>query len=142
MPVQSPVDKIIESRRAANSNVGLASAAQEEDKFSLILAGDRMEENFLELKFRSGLPTAFPYGDILFLNYDPDSGSLDVDFGGYLVTVTGRNLGGRVFDGIKHKKLVWLKEADSEMQDNNENELFISSITITPPGAANEAQAA
>ena len=140
---QSPVDKIIESRRAANSNAATpVVAAPEEDKFSLILAGDRMEEHFLELRFRTGLKVCFGYGDLIFITYDPDAGSLDLDFGGYLVTVTGRNLGGRVFDGIRHKRVVWLKESDSEMQDHKENELFISGITITPPGNANEEQAA
>lgn len=143
MPGQSPVDKILESRRAA-SGAGAAAAviSPEEDKFSLILAGDRMEEHFLELRFRNGLKVCFGYSDLIFITYDPNPGSLDLDFGGYLVTVTGRNLGGRVFDGIKHKRLVWLKEADSEMQDHKENELFIAGITITPPGGADESQAA
>lgn len=134
---QSAVDKILESRRTVSGG-GAEMPAPEESKFSLILVGDRMEESFLELRLRSGLRTAFAYSDIVFLVYDPDSGSLDVDFGGYLVTVTGRGLGERVFDALKQKRVVWLKEADSEMLDHKGNELFIKEITITPPSAANE----
>ncbi len=137
----SAVDKILESRRSQGVT-GAAAPEPEGDKFSLILVGDAMEEHFLELRFRSGLRTAFAYSDIVFVVYDPDSGSLDVDFGGYLVTVTGRGLGDRVFDAIKKKRVVWLKEADSDMQNHPGNELFIGGITVTPPGAANENDAA
>lgn len=137
---QSTVEKILESRRSA-SGAGTAVSVSDNDKFSLILIGDKMEENFLELKFRTGLRTAFPYSDILFMNYDPDSGSLDVDFGGFLVTVKGRGLGDRVFDGIKQKRVVWLKEADSEMQDHSANELFIGEILVTPPDTGQAAAA-
>lgn len=141
---QSSIDRILESRRPAGGAVDPASAvaAAEGDKFSLILAGDRMEEHFLELRFRIGLRTCFAYSDLVFFNYDPESGTLDLDFGGYLVTVKGRNLGERIFEAVKHKRLVWLKEADSQMQDHSGNELFIAEITITPPGTANEGQAA
>ena len=137
---QSTVEKILESRRAQSESSAAAPAA-DSDKFSLILIGDKMEENFLELKFRTGLRTAFPYSDILFMNYDPDSSSLDVDFGGFLVTVKGRGLGDRVFDGIKQKRVVWLKEADSAMQDHKGNELFIDEILVTPPDTEQAAAA-
>ena len=137
----SAVDKILESRRPLGGSEA-AAPASEGDKFSLILVGDNMEESFLELRLRSGLRTAFAYSDIVFLVYDPDSGSLDVDFGGYLVTVRGRGLGERVFDALKKKRVVWLKEADTEMQDHKGNELYIGGITITPPSAANENEAA
>ena len=129
---QSKVEELLASRRST-SGIAPAAPATEADKFSLILIGEKMEENFLELKFRSGLRTAFPYSDILFMNYDPDSGSLDVDFGGFLVTVKGRGLGERVFDGIKQRRVVWLKEADSAMQDHAANDLFIGEILVTPP---------
>ena len=138
---QSAVDKILDSRRSAGVVAADAPLA-DGDKFSLILVGDRMEEHFLELRFRSGLRTAFAYSDLIFFNYDPESGSLDLDFGGYLITVKGRNLGERVFDGIRHKRVVWLKESDSEMQDHPGNELFIQEITISPPGMPNEGTAA
>ena len=100
-----------------------------------------MEESFLERRLRSGLRTAFAYSDIVFLVYDPESGSLDVDFGGYLVTVKGRGLGERVFDALKKKRGVWLKEADTEMQDHKGNEMFIEEITISPPGMPNQGDA-
>lgn len=137
---QSTVEKILESRRSTSGSSPVAPVAND-NKFSLILIGDNMEENFLELKFRSGLRTAFPYADILFMNYDPDSGSLDVDFGGFLVTVKGRGLGDRVFDGIKQKRVVWLKESDAEMQDHSGNDLFIDEILVTPPGMEQAAAA-
>ncbi len=138
---QSAVEKLLDSRRSAGGMPTEATSA-EGDKFSLILVGDRMEEHFLELRFRTGLRTAFAYSDLIFFNYDPESGTLDLDFGGYLITVKGRGLGERVFDGVKQKKVVWLKEADSEMQDHHGNDTFISAILITPPGFENQGEAA
>ncbi len=129
---QDSIDKVLESRRQAAS---APAAATEEDKFFSILVGETMQEHFLELQFRIGLKTCFSYTDLQWFNYDPESGTIDLEFGGFLVTLKGRGLGDKLFQGLKQKRVAWVKEADSEMQDHKRNETFIEAITITPPSS-------
>jgi hypothetical protein len=128
---QNAIDKILESRRQTAAPP--PDLKTEEDKFYSILVGDVVQEHFLELQFRAGPRTCFSYTDLMWFNYDPEGGFLDMEFGGYLVTLKGRGLGGTLFTGIKQKRVSWVKEADSEMQDHDRNALFIESITIVPP---------
>jgi len=41
-------------------------------------------------------------------------------------------MGDELFDGIKKKRVVWIKEADSEMQDHEGNKVFIEEISFEP----------
>jgi hypothetical protein len=127
---QEAIDKVLEARRAA---VTLATTAAEGDKFYSILVGEGLQEHFLELQFRIGLKTCFSYTDLQWFNYDPDAGCIDLEFGGFLVTLKGRGLGDRLFHGLKQKRVAWVKEADTDMQDHKGNETFIEEIGITPP---------
>ncbi|MCW0220399.1 MAG: hypothetical protein OJI67_18880, partial [Prosthecobacter sp.] len=110
----------------------MEQSEKQEDKFFSILVGETSQEHFLEIKTQDGLRTCFSYSDIIWIVYDPDNG-LNIEFGGYLVTLEGRGLVPRLFDGIKQKRVAWVKEADHELQDHPENPTFISKITITPP---------
>ena len=58
---------------------------------------------------------------------------LDLEFGGFLVSVKGRGLGDKLFQQIKAKRVAWIKEAESDFQDNEANEVYIEEVTITPP---------
>ncbi len=49
------------------------------------------------------------------------------------MTIKGRGLHPKLFEGVRRKQLAWVKEADSEMQDHPGNQTFIEEITITPP---------
>jgi hypothetical protein len=111
------------------------------DKFFSILNVEGMQENFLELQFKNGLQTCFNYNDLLWFNHDPESGCIDLEFGGFLITVKGRGLR-PVFSGIKSKRVAWIKEADTEMQDHKDNETFVEEITITPPKGFTEEEPA
>ncbi len=133
------IDEILKQRQAAETP---SDALADADKFFSILNVEGMQENFLELQFKNGLQTCFNYNDLLWFNHDPESGCIDLEFGGFLITVKGRGLR-PVFNGIKSKRVAWIKEADSEMQDHKDNETFVEEISITPPkGFAEEEPAA
>jgi hypothetical protein len=121
------IDKLLASRRSAEQ------PAREQDKFYSVISGDGLEEKFIELQYRIGIRTCFAYGDLSWFNYDPEAGCIDLEFGGYLVTVKGRNLYPALFHAIKGKRVAWIKEADTELQDHEGNELYIAEITVTPP---------
>ncbi|MDP1591914.1 MAG: hypothetical protein Q8M07_29410 [Prosthecobacter sp.] len=123
------IDEILKARQAAEKP---AELTPDGDKFFSILIGEGMQENFLELQFRNGLQTCFSYTDLLWFNHDPESGSLDLEFGGFLITIKGRGLR-PLFQGIKNKRVAWVREAASELQDHKDNETYVEEITITPP---------
>ena len=130
---QETIDEIIRKKQAEKSAAAPPAAeSPQEDKFFSILIGDNFQENFLELQTRDGLRTCFPYSDIIWMAFDPESG-LSIDFGGFWVLIKGRGLAGKLFQGLKQKRVAWVKEADHELQDHKENEIYISEITITPP---------
>ncbi len=125
------IDEILEKRKQAEKPA-VPLEENQEDKFFSILVGDGLQENFLELQFRDGLRTCFSYTDLIWFNLSPEDG-LDLDFGGFLISIKGRGLGTKLFHGIKQKRVAWVKESDVEMQDHKDNETFIESLTITPP---------
>ena len=126
---KNTIDKILEQRQLKGGD----AEQEEENPFFSALLGEGMQENFLELRFRNGLKTCFSYSDLVWFNHDPDSGFLDMEFGSFLVTLKGRGLGERLFHAIKSKRAAWVREADSDFQDNEKNEIYISEIAITPP---------
>jgi hypothetical protein len=102
----------------------------EETKFWLIAAGNNLYENYLELKLRSGFQTCFPYKDISWMNYDPE-GAVDIELNGFHISIKGRGLK-PLLEALKAHTVVWIKEADSEMQDNKSNSAYVASIIAGP----------
>lgn len=138
--MQSKIDEILKQRQGAA--LPAEESVEEADKFFSLLRGEGAEENFFELQFRNGLQTCFSYKDLAWFNHDPESGCIDLDFGGFLVTVKGRGLA-RIFSGVKAKRIAWVKEADSSMQDHQANDCYVEEISITPPeGSAEEREEA
>jgi hypothetical protein len=129
---QDKIDAILEQRRKAEPPAAAPDAEVSGDKFFSILIGESIQEYFLELQFSNGLQTCFSYTDLSWFNHDPESGCIDLAFGGFLVTIKGRGLR-LLFNGLKQKRVNWIKEADSELQDHKDNESFVEEITITPP---------
>ena len=119
-------------RKKEAERAAATPAVPQEDKFFSILLGEGLQEHFFELKFRDGSKTCFAYMDLGWFNYNPEVG-LDLDFGGFLVTIAGRGFDPKLFQGIKQKRVAWVKEADVELEDHPGNDCFISQITITPP---------
>jgi hypothetical protein len=130
------IERILASRRSEQPK----TEEKSEEKFFLSLSPG-LQENFLELQLRDGLRAAFSYGDLMWLNYSPSSKCLDLEFGSALVTIKGRGLYPTLFTRLKEKRVVWVKEADSEMQDHDENDSFIEAIEILPQGADQESAA-
>lgn len=131
------IDEILKQRQAASTPSELTPDG---DKFFSILIGEGMQEHFLELQFQNGLQTCFSYSDLLWFNHDPEVGCIDLEFGGFLVTIKGRGLR-PIFSGIKAKRVAWVKEADSAMQDHKDNDTFVEDISITPPKGFTEEEA-
>lgn len=128
MSTDTTIDNILEQRKARQTDTGSA-----DDKAYSVVSAEGLHENFLELQFRDGLKTCFAYNDLVFINYDPDENILDAEFGGFMVTLKGRGLGGKLFHHLKSKRVAWVKEADSEFEDNDSRETYISEIAITTP---------
>lgn len=132
---QETIDDIIKRKqqeKAASETPATQPEATQPDKFFSILVGDSMQENFLEIQTKDGLRTCFPYSAIMWMVYNPE-GAIHIEFTGFWVYISGRGLVPKLFDGLKQKRVAWIKEADHELQDHKENEIYISSITITPP---------
>ena len=125
------IDEIIESRRQKATQLPAAADA-EGDTFYSLLGGDVMDDPFLEFRFRDGFKLCLPYHDLVYFTYDPKGPELQLDFGGTTISVKGRGLGEELFDGIKKKRVVWIKEADTEMQDHDKNKVFIDDIGFEP----------
>lgn len=125
------IEEILQAKRKAEATT--ASAAQpEENKFFSVFTE---QESCLELRFRSGLVTFFKYRDLTYGNWHPD-GFLDLEFGGFTIVIKGRGLYPKLIQGIKNERVSWVAEANSEMEDNPSNEVFIESIIIEPPEEA------
>ena len=118
------IDSILEERQKRQSGESI-------DSFFFQPVRIEGTEYFFEIRFRNGIKTAFKYDDLSWFNYDPERG-IDISFAGNTVTIEGRGLSPVLFDAIKAKKISWVREADTEMQDNPDQPLFISDITITP----------
>lgn len=107
-----------------------------------VLRGEGLTEEFFEIRFRNRTQTCFSYKDLTWFNYSPDEGVIDLEFTGFLVTITGRGLIPKLFEAIKSKRVAWVKEADNGLQDIPEFDHYIESILVTPPeGFAEEEEA-
>ena len=129
----SKIDEILNSKKVAAEE-----DAVQEDKFFSVLLGEGLQENFLEVRFRDGTKTAFPYRTLSWFNLSPEEG-IDLDFDGYMIAIKGRGLEPKLWNAIKYMRLAWVAEATVELQDHKGNETFISNITITPPEGFDEA---
>ncbi len=133
---QEAIDKILEEKKRAAAPP--AAEPGQEDKFFSVLGGEGLHEEFLELRMRTGNLVCFSYSDLLWFNYDPQAGCIDLEIGGFLINIKGRGLVPKLWHGIKSKRVAWIKEADTEMQDHKDNDSFIQEILITPPSAGGE----
>ncbi len=131
---RNAIDNILESRRQPEKPV----TEEVGDKFFSILTVEGTPEHFLELQLRNGLRTCFSYSDLSWFNFDPEAGYIDMEFGGFMITIKGRGLGTKLFDGLRRQRGSSVKEADSELEDPKDNETVIEEITITPPRSADD----
>lgn len=123
---QDSIDKVLGTKK----ETAQPAAEGEADKFYSILLGEGLQEHYFEVKLRDGLRVCLSYTDLSWFSYDPEGPKLDLEFGGIFVTIKGRGLGDALFNGIKQKRVAWIKEADTEMQDHPGNKTFIEEITL------------
>ncbi|MDB6111614.1 MAG: hypothetical protein JWR69_3364, partial [Pedosphaera sp.] len=128
---QNSIERILEERRQAAPE----QPEVEEAKCFSVLGVEGLNEEFLEFHLRDGEKTCFAYGDLIWFSHHPETGYLDLDFGGFTVSIKGRGLGDQLFRGIKQQRVAWIKESDSDMQDNPKNDAYIETILIAPPQA-------
>ncbi len=119
------IERVLASRREAVP----PPAEDEGEKFFSILQGD-LQEHYLELKLRDGLRICLSYTDLMWFSLDPEGPKIDLEFGGIFVTIKGHGLGEALFNGIKQKRVAWIKEADTAMQNHSGNKVFIEEITF------------
>ncbi|MEM9281826.1 MAG: hypothetical protein AAGA96_08370 [Verrucomicrobiota bacterium] len=109
-----------------------------EEKFFSAPGG---EQKFLAINFRDGQRAGFSYSDLVWVSYDPENSSLDLEFNGFLVQLKGRGLSPRLFDGFLEKAVKWVREVDSDFVDSDEFTTVIDEIVIIPPeGVQDEAE--
>ena len=127
---QDSIDKILEAKRQAEKQAEKPAESKEIHPFYSILVGETTQEHYLEFKMQDGLCVCLSYTDLSWFSYDPEVPSIELEFGVSFVTIKGRGLGGRLWTGIKQKRVAWVKERDTKMQDHPGNELYIEEITF------------
>jgi hypothetical protein len=104
-------------------------AEENDSKFYQLMRVENAEF-FVEFRFNNGIRVAFAYDRLTWVNYTPEQ--LVLEFMGTKVVVEGRGLLD-LFLAIKSKKVSWIKEADSDLQDNDSNAVFVKEIAVYPP---------
>lgn len=136
---RAAIDRIL-AERGNTSSTPPGNEAEQEEKFFSILSADGLNEEFLELRMRNGDITCFSYNDLNWFHWDAEENCIDLDFGSAMVIVKGRGLVPKLFQGIKWKRVAWVREADSEMQDHKGVDAYISEIKIFPANLEAEAE--
>lgn len=136
---QNAIDQILEQRRkaeaaASQSAPGESTSTSEEykeEQFYSLLVAAGLEENYIEFRFRDGLSLSFPYRLIEWFQHEPDDG-ITIEFGRCMITIRGRGLKPKLYNGLKQHKVAWVKEADSNFEDQVHFETFIEELIVTP----------
>lgn len=124
MERNDPIGKILASRQPAG-----AEGEQKGDKFYGLLLGDGVAPAFLDVRLRSGGRLGIDYTNLDWLYYDPEAGTIELEFGSVALSVRGRGLA-KIYESFLRRRVEWIKEADSELQDSKENETYISDIVV------------
>lgn len=82
---------------------------QEPDPYS-IRSADRQQKVMLELRFKNGNAKALAYSYLVSIDFDPSKG-IRMDFSGYDVGITGRNLH-PLFAGLCAQRVAAVNETD------------------------------
>ena len=122
------IDEILQGRRQ-QAAAPPAAPDDEADKFFSVLGGDLVDDPFVEFRFRDGFRLALPYRDVVWISCDPE-GEIKMDFGSTTMVIKGRGLAGGLFDGLKQKRVIWIQEASTEMQDHDKNKVFVADISF------------
>jgi hypothetical protein len=118
-PYTSKVDA---ARRLAELRQGREEPAQPEDADGLefepeatdaaysILSADRQQKRMVEFRLLGGNAKALAYSYMVAAEFDPSEG-IRLDFSGYAVTITGRNLRS-LFEGLVAQRVAVVRQMD------------------------------
>lgn len=103
----------------------------EPDPFST-LSADRQQKVMLELRFKDGNAKALAYSYLVSIDFDPSAG-IRMDFSGYDVRITGRNLH-PLFAGLCAQRVAVVTETDDLHADATlpKDATVVTEIEITP----------
>ena len=104
---------------------------EEKPAFSMVSA-DRMRKVMVVFRMLNGNAKALAYSFLVAIDLDP-SGSILIDFTGYTVAITGRNLI-PLFDGLAAHRIAVVREMDELQAEANlpEEETVVLKIEIKP----------
>lgn len=124
MERNDPIGKILASRQPAATE-----ADAKGDKFYGVLLGEGVAPAFVDIRLRSGCRLGIDYSNLDWLFYDPEAKTIELEFGSVSLSVRGRGLA-KLYESFLKRRVEWVKEADSEMQDHKENETYVSDIVV------------
>jgi len=103
---------------------------QEVSKAFSKISADRMQKLMLELRFLGGNAKAFAYSYLVSASLDLSEG-IRLDFSGYVVTISGRNLR-PLYDGLVAQRVAVIREMDAFQAAANmpDSDTVVTGITI------------
>jgi hypothetical protein len=124
------VERILAAKRQSATTAEPSATGQLEDKFYSLLIGDGTDLRFFEVRFKDGTRLSLDYKNLNWFFYYPSQSSIEMDFNGLGIRINGRGLSDKLYKGIQQCRVAWIKEADSDWQDNKDNETYIESIEM------------
>jgi hypothetical protein len=90
-------------------------------------------EHFLDIRLRDGNRVAFPYVELVLLNFSAADSRLDLNFrSGHWVCLYGTNLQYELYDSLRDCRVRWVAETVAETSARPQ-EAQIERIEIIPP---------
>lgn len=123
---------------------GRENAAGEtiEGKFYGSLVGNNLEPKYFEARFKDGTLFSLKYEELNWFFYYPSQNCIELNFGstGIGLRIIGRGLNEGLYAAIQQRRVLWIREADTEWEDNKENETFIQEIQVDYGEAETQAE--
>jgi hypothetical protein len=113
---------------------GSPEVAEEDQPAFSILSADRQQKVMLELRFTTGNARAFAYSYLVGVQFDRSAG-ITLDFSGYEVRITGRNLD-PLFAGLVSQRVAVVNEMDDLQAEarHSEDETVVTGIQVSERG--------
>ena len=126
-PTGSPLKQTFHGMDLKGNNGAYTSGGSQKKSLYGVEKGNRFVRRF-RLFLRNGQVISIPYALLPIVILEADK-SLRLKAHGLEVTVKGRSLH-KVEEWLNEEKLLWLKEANTDMDDTEEYEVFIKSIEV------------
>jgi hypothetical protein len=120
------------SEPPAPENVdGLEIEPEESSGAFSVISADRQQKLMIDFRRLNGNRKALAYSYLVACDFDP-SEAIKLDFSGYAVTITGRNMG-PLYDGLVAQRVAVVREMDGLQADANlpAKATVVTSIKVT-----------